>query len=656
MEAYQKDEEGWGRPPLHAGRVIALSVFGLIVVILLAVNPFSERAVVEIESDVVLLLNDMLGNVFLLDWFVILGGHTGILLGTMLLLLGTFAMEGWRIRRTDYGRLYGYGLLVVLFAFVVSGLVDKVSYQIGQRPAPWTVLGGLDDLRKFYTTEFLTMSLDDGYVDGNLLAWSCAVVLMWDRARRTAMIMLTFIVVHGFSEVALGEQWPIAHVLGLLIGAVIGGMGLLRLERVFANAERHMADFFVARAWRQMTPEGLSANSPAIAFEKPRVKLTGSEHQKHWANNLIWLKLVRREVLPVISLQPGEYVLSRTPPQDSDSPFKPSRFVRFIRSPRGEVFVVKAAWRWSYPLTTPKRILLYRLHARNTLALERLNFPVPRLYWVREGTLNLGLRRFFLLVEEYLPGRPLDRRSYGEASDGIRLLAQLHDNKRVGWGAISESGKSSVEEYVWTNLRPRVMYSLNRISRYYGSKWPAELTTQIWGWFETLYFKLAGPDHPPFRLIHGDVSRNNFIRSGETVKMLDLLTLRYDWAGWEIIKATVSFSQAGEGWRGRLWEDYFQEAGNARWREFLRQSGVTAGYYILWEFAHERTFGIRQGHSPGEPEDFANRLYKLMHDESLWGEQPDQTDWQRLDRYFNAPLSESEPGESGKAWIVDAAT
>lgn len=642
---------------LKATRVIALSVTGLAVLTLLAVNPFSERAIVEIESDVILLLNDTLGQYAPWDWFVILGAHTGILFGVMVFLLALFAIEGWRMRRSDYGRVYGYGLLVILLALAVGFAVDVFSYRLAQRAAPWTMLGGLDDLRQFYTTEILTMSLSDGYVDGNLVAWCCAVVLLWNRAPRTATIMLGFIVVHGFSEVALGEQWPIAHLLALLVGALIGGAGLLRLDPLFANAERHMADFFVARAWRQLTPEGLSADSPAVSFEKARLVITGADlKERNRAMRRIWRKLVLREVLPVISLHPGEYVFSRKPPKESEAPFKPSRFVRFIRSPRGEVFVIKAAWRWSSPFGVPKRIRLYRLHARNTLALERLSFPVPRLYWVREGMMNFGLRRYFLLVEEFLPGRPLDRSSYEEASEAIRLLAQLHENKRIGWGAISETGKTSTEEYVWTYLRPRIMYLLNRVSRLYGSEWPSEMSTRIWSWFEAMVFGLMSDHPPPFRLIHGDVSRNNFIHSGDSVKMLDLLTLRYDWAGWEIVKATVSFSTKDDPWRHRIWQDYFQEAGNARWREFLRQSGIGVGCYVLWEYGHERAFGVKKGLYPGDPERFASRLHTIMHDRSLWGATPAETDWDRLNQLFNAPLGSLDSDLDGEgARIIEAA-
>jgi hypothetical protein len=518
------------------------------------------------------------------------------------------------------------------------------------------VLGGLDDLRRFYTTDLLTMSLSDGYVDGNLLAWSCSVVLLWNRAPRTASLMLAFIVLHAFSEVSLGEQWPVAHVLAIFLGSAIGGFGLIRQERVFAEAERHVADFFVARAWRQLTPEGLSREPEAVALEKSQVVLRETSRQKkNRLDDGIWLKLVRREVLPVLSLQPGRYVLSRLPFKDTKEPFKRSPHVRFIRSPQGELFVVKAAWRWSYPFQVPKKIFRYRLHAKNTLTLERLNFPVPRLYWIREGMINFGMRRFLILVEEYLPGRPLDRAAYEETSEAIRLLARLHENKRIGWGAISEPGKNSVEEFVWTYLRPRIMYSLHRLQRLYGPAWSPDLSTTIWNWFEGEAFKLTGPDGPPFRLIHGDVTRNNFIRSGDSVKMLDLLTLRYDWAGWEIVKAAVSFSQKSESWRSQIWQDYFQEAGNARWREFLHQSGFAAGYYILWEFSHDRGFGIRSAEELPEPEVFARRLHTLIYDRAIWGTSPETTDWKRLNQLLSSPLGtlDSDHPESG-ARVLDA--
>lgn len=624
---------------LRADAIIGVALLGLSLISLLAAFPTTRSAMIAVESSLTLALNDTLGLFAPWDWFVILGAHPGILFAAMGSLLALFSIEGWLIRRSDYGRLYGYGLLVLLLAFGVGLVVDVVSFRLAQRISPWMVLGGVDDLRRFYTTDFLSMSTADGYVDGNLVAWSCAAVFLWNRARRTASVMLAFVTLHGFSEIALGEQWPVAHVLAVLIGMAIGGVGLLRHDALFAQAERHMEDFFVARAWRRLTPVTLRAEPSTPASLTSRVLLNRPRGPRgRQETERLWLRLIEREVLPVVSLQPGDYVLTRHPPLDLETRFKRSRYVRFLRTPRGEVFVVKAAWRWSSPLAPAGRILRYRLHARNAIALERLQFPVPRLYWVREGFMNFGLRRFFLLVEEFVPGRPLDRKSFDEVSGAIRLLAQLHENKRLAWGPISEAGTASVEQYIWTSLRPRIMYSLARLQKQYGSDWPPDLGPRVWGWFEAAAFRLAGPDGVPFRLTHGDVTRNNFLVAPDGMKMLDLLTLSYEWAGSEILKSCISFSHAQNDRRRDLWIAYFREAGDARWREFLRQSGVAAGFHLLREFAQGRAFASADPAALPAPDAFARRLHFLLTDVALWGASPDQTDWTTLDALLNRPL------------------
>jgi hypothetical protein len=182
------------------------------------------------------------------------------------------------------------------------------------------------------------------------------------------------------------------------------------------------------------------------------------------------------------------------------------------------------------------------------------------------------------------------------------------------------------------------MYCLDRLQRQYGAAWPAHLTSRIWSAFEAQAFRLAGPDGVPFRLIHGDVTRNNFLRSSNSTKMLDLLTLRYEWVGWEIVKACVSFTEKTQSWRKDLWTAYFREAGAARWREFLRQGGLGAAYYILREFAQGRAFNSRREKSRPEPEAFARRLLYILNEERLWGTLPEETDWTAIDELFNRPI------------------
>lgn len=641
---------------MRAEAVLVLAVFGLSAISVLAAFRTTRAAMVAVESFLTLLLNASLGSFAPWDWFVILCAHPGALYAVMMTLLALFAVEGWVIRRSHYGRLFGYGLVVLLIALAVGLVVDIVSFRLAQRVPPWIALAELDDLRRFYRTDFLSMSAADGYIDGNLVAWSCAVVLLWDRARRTAGAMLGFVALHAFGEIALGEQWPIAHVLAVLTGMGIGGAGLLHQDAVFAHAERRMEDFFVARAWRRLTPAAVRDDLPKVEVEGFRVLIDRpTERREQQIINRVWLRLVEREVLPVIALQPGDYVLSRSPSAHADVAIKRSRYVRFLRSPRGEIFVIKAAWRWGSPFKPASRILRYRLHARNAISLERLHFPVPRLYWAREGFLNFGLRRYFLLVEEFVPGRPLDRHSLEQSTGAIRLLAQLHENRRFSWGAVSESGRPSVEEYIWTSFRPRVMYCLDRLQKLYGPVWPADLSTRIWAGFEARAFRLSGPDAVPFRLTHGDVTRNNFLWTPDGAKMLDLLTLGYEWVGPEILKACISFATKPPAWRRELWLTYFREAGDARWREYQRQAGIAAAFFMLREFAQGRAFGDTRRSGLPDPEAFALRVNYALHEDSIWGASPAETDWQALDNLFNRPIGtlRIDRPERG-ATIVDA--
>lgn len=628
------------RPPWVIG--ISATLLGLLGM-LGAFAPARDFLLHE-ESWLVLTLNESLEEYQLLDWFVIFWAHPGVLTATMAMLLAAFAIEGWRIRRKDYGRIYGYGFLVLLVTLGFALAVDRLSLRIAPRTAPWLALGGVEDLRQFYTTEFLSMTRLDGFVDGNLVAWSCAMVLLWNRARRLALMVAAFMALHAFSEIALGEQWPLAHLLAVTVGAGVGGVGLWRLEDIFARAEREMESFFVARAWRQLTPSGLGDVRPVAATRSKVVFGRSGREGRLRGDERLWRRLIQRQVLPVISLEAGNYTVTRDPLTPERAPIKRSRYVRFVRTPREETFVVKAAWRWGMSLSPPRRIVRYRLHARNAIALERLQLPVPRVYWVHEGWMSPALRRYIVIVEEYVQGRPLDRNSFDEAVAAMRLLAQLHENKRVGWGPISAEGSASSEEFVWTYIRPRVMYALERCRQQFGTAWPADLSPRIWGWFETAAFRLLGREGIPFRLTHGDVTPDNFLISSGRLKILDLLTMGYEWGGWEAIKATMVFSRKHKDWRGALWQAYFHEAGEGRWREFLRHCGLSAGFFILRELAQGRAFSMRRGRELPPPEQLARRLKRIIQSgPSEWSVRPEATDWEAIGQLFHEPIGAEEP-------------
>ncbi len=124
--------------------------------------------------------------------------------------------------------------------------------------------------------------------------------------------------------------------------------------------------------------------------------------------------------------------------------------------------------------------------------------------------------------------------------------------------------------------------------------------------------------------------------------MIDLVTPRYDWAGSEIIKAVIAFSNGTESHRSRIWQEYFRSAGPARWREFVNQAGFAVARYALREFSHHRAFGGRDSCAAPDSGQLERRFKTLIHVRSLWGAAPEFTDWNRLGTLLTAPLGTLE--------------
>jgi hypothetical protein len=253
--------------------------------------------------------------------------------------------------------------------------------------------------------------------------------------------------------------------------------------------------------------------------------------------------------------------------------------------------------------------------------------------------MSFGLRRYILIVEEFVHGRALDTADPKVAAAAMRLLARLHENKRLSGGPLAEPEGAPPEKYIWSVQHPRVMAYLSRLQRAYGPAWPADLTDRVWRWMEAPMFDLAGRDGIAFRLTHDDVSPNNFLQTADGIRMLDLLTMKYAWVGPELIQAALAFGDDSPQSRSAVWQVYFQEAGEGRWREFLRQSGVAAGLFVLRELAQGRAFLPSGADALPDPEWLAARLRRIICDSAeLWGDSPAQTDWSRLADLFGQPL------------------
>jgi hypothetical protein len=624
----------------YAYGALGISAAVLLALFVLKLLPATNAWLIAAEEGATRSFNALLGRRSVLDWAVILSSSDEWIIFCFVIGLVSLLVEGWLTRTRHYGRLFGFALFTVALTVATEEMGDKISDLIEHRDSPWVVLSGLTDLREIHEDgeEAIDMPDECGFPDENVMGWSCLAILLLLRAPRTAVFTLVTLAIYLGAHLAMGTRWMLDMTTALFAGPLIAGAALVTLDRPVNWLERKTEEGFLLVFWRSLaTVEGLrgqpraEGETPDDPFRRPRLAQMKLRERQ-------WHRLVRREVLPTLNISFEEYRLLRHPPGEHGSEVRPSPYVRFLVAPNREILVVKSAWRFGTFFHQPGRVARYATSARYNVALERLGLPVPRLYWSKEGTRTGGLRRYSLLIEEFIDGRPLDTTNETEIRKAMGLIARLHSNTRASWGSLLDTEPNARGQFIWQQLRPRVYVAMREMSRWYGKNWPNDLTYRTWKLFEE-EAERALSGSAAFRLTHGDVTARNFLVAGERIVMIDFITLAFDLVGVEIIKAAVGLTREDPALRRAAWISYFEAAGPERWQEFLKQSKLSVLLYFLRELSHRRAGGVQKGKKPANPEEILSWLQSVSQESaSLWGTQSAETDWESLTRMLEGSV------------------
>lgn len=633
------------------GRILLVSAAVALVVLFIAkLLPGPNAFLIGLEESATRAFNAMLGRRSVLDWSVIIASSSEWVVWSLIAGIVSLLIEGWLTRTRHYGRLFGFALFAVFLTIVTEELGDTMSDVIEHRDSPWVVISGLTDLRAMYDDDPIEMPSECGFPDENVMGWTCLAVLLILRAPRTAILVITTLLIYVGAHLAMGTRWLLDMATAFGAGSLIAGAVLVGGERPIRWIERKTEEGFLYAFWRSLaTTQGLRGHPrpegapESETFRKPRL-----QHAKR--RDRFWHALIRREVLPALNIPASEYRLQADPPFTRGKVKRTSPYVRFLSAPGREIFVVKAAWRFGWVGYRRGRIARYETSARYNVALDRLGLPVPRLYWSRESYTFPGMQRYCILVEEFIDGHPLDTENLDEIRPAMALLAKLHSNERENWGNLLDTRPNARGQFIWHSLRPQIYTMAREMSRWYGKQWPAELTYQIWKFIEAEAETVLSDASVPFRLIHGDVTANNLLVAERGVVMIDFITLKFDLAGPEIVKAVVGLTREDPSLRPAAWRTYFESAGEERWQKFLKQSKLAFLLYAMREISHRRAGGTQKGRKPENPEDILRWLSFAADRAQQWfGATPEETDWDAITAFLDSPVQKSlaQKKESG---------
>lgn len=611
------------------GVALGVSTTALLTLYVIGLFPLEEAPQSTFGEGGIRGLNRSLGRNPLWDWTLLVLSSSYGVYGCILIIGYVLALLAWRRRFEDYGRLFGYGALAGVLAFVAQEVGDEISDIFPTPEAPLLRLDDLIDLRRFYGLGWHDLQDRTHTPEENILGWGFLILFLLPRAGVAAAAAFILLILHGMAKAVIGMDWLLSMGVSALIGAAMGGAALVVLPGVIAWTERKAEEIFVLRFWHMFSRAARRPGArPELRSPARESPLSRVKNLRTLRRNLLWVELIEREVLPLFPGAPADIRLETSPPGDADTW---SPYVRFLTLPGEETYVVKAAWRFGGPLRRAGRLDRYLLAARHQRALEELQFPVPRLYWVREGLAWVGLLRYVVLVEEYIQGRPLDATADDETAEAMDLLARLHAQTAERWGPLSGRRGFSAEHYLLAELRREVLYDLRRIGRLSDRPWPEAAYDRLWRAFERRGRALLETGTPPFRLVHGDVTARNFIRSARRLRMIDFADVAFHWAGAEIIKAAMTLSGRDPARCGAAWRRYFETAGPDRWREFQAEASLGLARAALRELAHGRALGFRSGAAPPSSETVGRWMEALLTlPDAVFGERPELTSWEKL--------------------------
>lgn len=615
----------------YGRRLAAVCLLGLALSYLFTlISPF-EGFVTRLETETAVRLNGFMLDEPLWDWTIFLFSSRTWLMIAMLIGTVFGLVAARRMFNRDYGRVIGYLVLTAVIAVATDEIADEIS-EVIKRPSPLSSGLGLIDPVRIQDPD-LRIPHETGLPAEDVACMACLAFLLFVRLPRLGLTIFGITLLHCFGQLSIGNRWLMDMITAVFFGGLVAGGALWGGRGLFALFERDAERILLSDLW-WLVPGGR-----AFSSDMARLRRLGEPSARSAAplsfslDDRLWRRMIDTEVLPLFGIPPGEAHATRKPPGGVSEGWKSSRYVRFIELPSSEVLVVKFAWRFGGSWHRSRRIRKYAESARSSLTLEKLGQPVPRVYWGAEGVSHLGFVRYFLLVEEFIRGRPLEVKHGNEVGAAMRVLAGLHRIESTTWGGVAgQSGsKGSHPAWIWLRLRPDVAGWLRRVAGRRDELWPDGIEEGIWKRFESVALALMDDSPPAFRLIHGDVGIRNFMWSGEGVRLIDFVTVRYDLPGTEIIRAARNFGRRDPANTLALWRAYFDEAGEERWREFLRSANLSLARYALRELAQDRVKKFKKTPLDELSERLPGWIDGMLDlDPRVWGDSPDRTDWKTL--------------------------
>lgn len=619
--------------PRWGGRAWALSylIWGLAGLIALYICALAEPLhliLTDIESGAFEALNATMGRNAVWDWTIIVGASEFWILGSLAVLIAAALWEGWSQRHHDYGRVFGYLVLVFVAALVTLEAADFIADEV-ERRLPWRKEVVLAIIQQ-YDAEFLDYESKTGILDDVVAVWFAALFMIARRLPRTAIFGMALVGIHLFATITLGSQWLLSEAAAVCFGAAWGGAAILAGLGALNWLERKASTLFLTVFWRSLYHEALN-NPGGRGSEQLVFRLNDIRQHLIPRIESFWQRLVKREALPLLGCAGMPFDLSKTPPGPPQPGFRPSRRVRFLTVNGTEHYVIRAIWRWGGALVPSVKFRRYAEQARCNHYLGRLGLPVARIYWVSERMAMAGLRSVGFCIEQFLSGRPMNMDNADERRQAAALLARMHGRTSPNWGAVAESATRTPSQYILHLLRPEVMYHMRKTARGRHVKFSQHDMERVWKLFEAEALAALGHDAPPFRLTHSDVHfRNILIDEKGGPWLVDFGEVRYDLAGWEIVKMAVALGNRQPDFSRHVWTEYFREAGDGRWREFGREARLGLARFALRELAQKRAL------AGWDKKDITREsILKwiedlFVHRDDWWGARPEETNWREL--------------------------
>lgn len=587
--------------------------------------PAVQKLLSALETHVFFAMNKLLGRNPVWDWTILLTASDFWIALTNVCSFLILIYYGWKKRTDDYGRIFGHLVFILLVVIITEETADVIADNL-HRVLPWKA-GVADEIKASFHADFFKMHRDEGIVDDATSSLSCLFFLAFIRAPRPALMILLMISMYVLSGIIAGTQWVTVQFSSWLMGSFFAGLALTYSAGIRRWLEHKSSDLFIT------SMSHIFFENKLRGFSEPKTRapfirqVTAKFRQlKINTKRSFWEKTIMPKALEVLNANPASAKLY-TSPRLTMEKVKSDKRIRFLDAD-GKLFAVRAVrYRGGIYRTSP-RYLHFITSVKNNLFLERLGFPVARVFWTQEGITNFGFRNYFFAIEEYLTLRPLNPALAQEIDHSMELLAQLHAHTSEYCGEINAHHTRSY--YLLRYLRGDINYYLKKIARTGHLEFSSGDFDIIWKLFEVEAIAVLNDTNLRFRLIHGDVSPNNFCAGKDSsIYMVDFLTLQYDLAGHEIIKACVSLTRLFPEHCHHAWIAYFRHAGSERWKEFLLQSRLAFARFALRELAHQRV-ALEIGDTDVKTQ-IQNWIKNLFHlGDSIWGQNPNETDWKKI--------------------------